>query len=109
MINRSAIAVRPRQPYIDWLLTLDICDLRTPSTEDATLYLVPWCEDTDDVARVMAQLHEQIFLHELTGRSPQEETWPQDRSLEVFKQWFDVEFFYGVCDAAGGPIQSEDY
>lgn len=106
MINRSAVLVRPRQPYIDWLGTLDICDLRTPSSEDATLYLIPWCEDSGDLARVVAQVHEQIFRRELILRSDEEATWPPDRSLEVFKQWFDVEFFYKVEDVAAGPIDT---
>ena len=51
MINRSAIVVKPAQPFLDWLHRVDptsahlmLDDLRL----DSTIYLLPECEGKEE-------------------------------------------------------------
>ena len=34
--------------------------------------------------------------------------WPQDRSLRVFRQWFDIEHFDLIEDVGRGPIEDDE-
>jgi hypothetical protein len=55
-LNRSAILVRPKSPFLDWLhgadptsVTLTLADLR----REPTIYLVPECGDAEDERAVL--------------------------------------------------------
>lgn len=110
MLNRSAVVVRPRQPFLDWIRSVEELELPdvTLAELDKTLYLVPDYEDLEDAEKVLELVCEEIFCRELSGWYADEETWPQDRSLEVFRQWFDVEHFDLVEDVAAGPIENDE-
>ena len=50
-LNRSAIVVRPKSPFLDWLhgadptsVTFTLADL----SREPTIYLVPECGDAED-------------------------------------------------------------
>jgi len=47
MLNRSAIVVKPRQPFLDWLHTADPTSRNLSLRElvqEPTIYLIPECE-----------------------------------------------------------------
>lgn len=110
MINRSAIAVRPRQPFLDWLKSVEQSNQEL-SLEglEKTIYLVPEYDEPDDAEKMLAEAWEGIFNQELFAWYTAEKLWPQDRSLEVFKMWFDYEHFDLVEDMVAGPVGEEDY
>ncbi len=109
MLNRSAVVVRPRQPFLECLKSVDELDLPDMTLDQLqkTLYLVPDYEDSGDAEKVLKKVCDEIFCRELEGWYTDEETWPKDRSLKVFKQWFDVEHFDVVEDAGRGPIEDD--
>ena len=45
MLNRSALIVRPRQPYLDWAASLDDSGLVPDVAGEHTVYLAPGFED----------------------------------------------------------------
>ena len=70
MLNRSAIVVKPKQAFLDWLHAAD------PSSRDLTLldlvrepaiYLIPECDTDDDLAEVLHELCEEVFEEQLGG------------------------------------------
>ena len=70
MLNRSAIVVKPKQAFLDWLHAAD------PSSRDLTLldlvreptiYLIPECDTDDDLAQVLHELCEEVFEEQLAG------------------------------------------
>ena len=109
MLNRSAVAIRPRQPFLDWLKSVEELSLQDMklSQLEKTLYLVPDYEDPEDADKVLSLVCEEIFCRELEGWYTDETTWPQDRGLAVFRQWFDVEHFDVVDDVGPGPIDND--
>ena len=106
MLNRSAVVVRPKQPFVDWLKSVEELDLPDMTLDqlEKTLYLVPDYEDPEDAEKVLKKVCDEIFCRELAGWYTDEETWPHDRSLKVFKQWFDIEHFDVVEDVGRAPI-----
>ncbi len=109
MLNRSAVVVRPKQPFVDWLKSVNELELPdvTVAQLDKTLYLVPDYEDPQDAEKVLKKVCEEIFCRELEGWYADEETWPKDRSVKVFKEWFALEHYGVVEDVGRGPIEDD--
>jgi hypothetical protein len=108
MLNRSAVAVRPKQPFLDWVNAVDDSGTVTLDDLQTTLYLVPDYEDPEDAEKVLKRVYDDIFCRELQGWYTLESLWPRDRSLKVFKQWFDVEHFDLIEDVGWGPIVNDE-
>ena len=101
MLNRSAIVVKPRQPFLDWLHTADPTSRRLTLGDlvrEPTIYLIPECDTEEDVHQVLCELCEEIFVEQLAGWFRDEGGWPQDRSFEVFCLWFDFQHHSMLVD-----------
>ena len=108
MINRSAIVVIPKQPFLDWLHRIDstgkditLADL----ANEPSIYLLSECETPNDLIRTLRKVCEEIFVDQLDGWYRAPELWPKDRSLEVFRVWFDYSFHSILKDLAESPIR----
>ena len=110
-INRSVLVVRPRQPYLDWVHSLDeegkkftLEDLK----QDSTSYLLRPLEDEDHKDEILADVYEEIFEHELWGWMQDPAVWPRKRDLATFEAWFELEFCSVTMDLVGKPIELEE-
>jgi hypothetical protein len=110
MLNRSAVIVRPKEPFCDWLRAVDYDDAPEVTLDQMgpTLYLVPDYEDPADADKVLKKVCDEIFCRELEGWYTDVEVWPKDRSLKIFKQWFDVQHHEVVEDVGRGPIENDE-
>ena len=80
MVNRSAIVVRPAQPFLDWLHRVDL------TSAQLTL---------EELSR------SQRFKEQLNSWYRVPSVWPEDRQLNAFLRWFDCSFHsmvFDVCD-----------
>ncbi len=94
MLNRSAIVVKPRQPFLDWLHTADPTSHRLTLPDlarESTIYLIPECDTEEDVHEVLRELCEEIFVEQLASWFRPEETWPRDLGFGAFCRWFDFQ------------------
>ena len=110
MLNRSAIVVKPRQPFLDWLHAADPTSrhIALPEiAEDPTIYLIPGCDSEEDVHEFLRELCEEIFVEQLAGWLTDEESWPQDRSFDVFCSWFDWQHHSMLIDLCDEPLTDE--
>ena len=111
-INRTVLVVKPRQPFLDWANSLDdeIKDLTLERLRrDCTAFLVPEIEYDSDLREVLEWCFELLFEEQLAGWHTEPEDWPQDRNLEMFLEWFEVEFHSLVFDLCDYQIQVIDY
>lgn len=104
MINRSAVLIRPKQPYIDWASTLDDSEVVPEIDGEKTIYLIPEYDSPEQGWIILRKYYEDIFENELLGWHTYEPEWPQDRSYKMFKEWFDIEFHSTIEDLVGGSI-----
>jgi hypothetical protein len=104
------VIVRPKKPFLDWLRAVDYDDAPAVTLDqmDATLYLVPDYEDPADAEKVLGRVCDEIFCRELEGWYTDVSVWPKDRSLKVFKQWFDVQHYEVVEDVGSRPIENDE-
>jgi len=112
MINRSAIVVKAKQPFREWLLNLP-----DPVSEDITLdeinnephiYLLPEYEMIDQEDALLAHFYDIVFEAELNGWWTDETNWPSNRSFQLFKEWFDVSFHSMIEDLVDEPLIDDD-
>ena len=112
MINRSAVTVTAKQPFVDWLAGLpdpgETATTLEETNEDGTIYLLPECDSINEQEPLLAQFFDIIFDMELEGWSTDETHWPPDRDLSLFKEWFVVQFRSVVTDLVDGPLTDDE-
>jgi hypothetical protein len=110
-LNRSALVVRPRSPFFDWLHAVDptSASLTLVSlTREPTIYLVSECGDTHDERACLQAVFSTIFEDQLNGWWRDRTTWPTPRSLGVFTRWFDCQFHSTLLDLTDEPLIEEE-
>jgi hypothetical protein len=110
LLNRSALVVKPKEPFLDWLHEADLTSHGLSLKDlvlEPTVYLIPECETGEEVAEVLQELCEEIFVDQLDGWYRDQATWPKDRSFEVFSRWFDLEHHSMLMDLCDEPLIRE--
>lgn len=108
MLNRYALIVRPKQPYLDWASSLDDSGLAPDPDDEQTVYLVPSFDDGTEAERVLKKVFAEVFERELEAWHTDEDAWPKNRSLVVFKEWFHIEFHSIVEDLCGYELTDDE-
>ena len=113
MINRTALIVRAKQPFLDWLKTLP-----DPPEHDLTLesvnieprvYLIPEDYDEEDEDMVLRLIYPTVSSFELGGWWTDPNDWPEITSLDLFKDWFDVRLHSVIEDLVDEPLIDEEF
>lgn len=112
IINKAAITVIPKEPFIKWVQGTD-AKAAEISDEDilsnSQVYLVDASEDGDDPEKLIKKNFKVIFEEELAGWYTDEETWPDKMDLRLFKQWFHVTVHGIVLDIGKKLPIAEEY
>jgi len=101
MLNRAALILRYKQPFVDWTAAAD----PSPASHTFTLAEV---EDEDELAEWLARHHAELFEQELNGWYTDPALWPRDRSLEKLQEWCSFELHTVVVDAGESPLQDDE-
>ena len=107
-INRSLIILKPKQPFLDWTLTLDDEDKNLTLeqiTEGSIAYLIPELWQDSDQQELLKSYHDILFEEQLGGWWTDEVAWPQKRDLKTFMDWFQVEFHSLLFDLCDEPLR----
>jgi hypothetical protein len=109
-VNRTAIVVKPKQAFLDWLHQADPTshDL-TPEDlrEDCTVYLIPECDTPEELREQMEDACRRIFEDQLDGWYRVPATWPKRRGLDAFELCFEWSSHSVVIDLSRGPLFQE--
>ncbi|MDC7243575.1 MAG: hypothetical protein PQJ44_06530 [Sphaerochaetaceae bacterium] len=112
MLNRAAILLRGKQPFVDWINSVEPDDkVKNVSLGDInkerTVYLID--EESAENLESMLQNNFKIFFeNECFNWYIDESLWPQTFTLKMFHEWFDVELNSVVEDLVGTEIIDED-
>ena len=106
ILNRSAVIVKPRQPYLEWARRDDTEGLAESVFEglrsEPTVYLLPEYEDPKSQQEVLEESWPDLFEAMLEGWVTDEASWPKNRTLEKFQEWFEVQMISLVQDLHRG-------
>jgi len=101
-INRSAIIIKPQQPFLDWYSNLYPEDDFEDDIKETNIYLV---DDTiDDVEKWLKKKFDKFFMMELEEWHDNKKEWPQKRNYKMFNLWFRVEISEMIYDLEKKPI-----
>jgi hypothetical protein len=111
-INRSAVIIRPKQPFLDWLHGLPDETNREISLEDLrrenTVYLLDDIDTLEQAIEQITPLAEDIFSEELAGCWTVEDDWPAVLNIKKLLEWFDLELNTMVSDVGTEELQIEE-
>ncbi len=104
-INRIAILVYPKKPFIDWLKYVDPeVPLFDDIDDSKTVYLLPE-EASENYQKYVKKICTKIFENQLLAWFTNPTVWPHDRSWKVFQDWFHVEMHSIIYDTVGQEIE----
>ncbi len=95
MVNRSAIVVKPRRPFLEWARQDDpegLADSVFKSLRgEPYVYLLPEWEEPEERRRILQDFWPDLFEAMLECWVRDEEYWPKERSFQMFQTWFEVQ------------------
>lgn len=117
-LNRASVILKPRQPVIDWLNSVDAClGLQShsqfdPLDEHGDIFLIPDSEFIESREQAVSWIEKHwrdCFEFELNQWIIDDTLWPQKLTLKLFREWFDVEYRSTVWDLGQKPLEHEDW
>lgn len=110
-LNRSALVVIPKSPFLRWLHSVDptsselgLDNLR----EDPTIYLLDEYPDDAAAAAVVREVFAEIFEEQLAGWWQDPAVWPANRTFDLFCEWFEYQLYSELVDLSSEPLMGED-
>jgi hypothetical protein len=105
IVNRTVLVLRPKTPYVEWANGFEGPSLAPEEYGRMTsVFLVPELDTDEDAAAYVRDNYQTLFEHELEAWMRDEHTWPDDRSWDVFRAWFEVEIYTTVVDLGEEPL-----
>lgn len=109
LINRSVVIVVAKQPFIDWVnatlsdnVTLEEANTGSPA------FLIEDFESDEDLHQAVYDEWAVYFETWLESWVPDANQWPKHRTLDMFKEWFDIALHPMVFDRLDEPVTHED-
>lgn len=110
-INRTAVVIRPKQPFVDWLNSIPDEDIEftlEKVSDDNITFLIPPYENPEEAQACVRKIYSQLFEFELFGWYTDEDLWPDNRTWEMFQEWFEIEINSEVFDLVDEAIKKEE-
>ncbi|ETR71728.1 MAG: hypothetical protein OMM_07926 [Candidatus Magnetoglobus multicellularis str. Araruama] len=111
-INRSICVIKPKAPCIEWVNSLPDTDepfTLEESMNDCTAILLPEFDVEENINNYIKHLFAEIFEMELEDWCTNKNKWPQNRTYQLFLDWFEIEIHSTVFDPFEDNIKKEKY
>ena len=112
MLNRDLLIVRVKQPFVDWINTADPYPdgghiTLEYANADGPVFLIHEmaCEDIEGW---LEQCYLPLFEEILEQWYVDEALWPQDRTLELFRAWCEVDVHGIIIDLVDDLLLDSD-
>jgi len=112
ILNRTAVVVTTRQPFLDWLRSVDPTNQELTLEEintDSSAYLLPECGSDAEPAKLVRRFAKEIFAHELDGWWREPLDWPKSMAWPVFDRWFEWRTHSMVLDVVEDGLIREEF
>lgn len=106
-INRNCFIVKPKKPFFDWINTIFDDKMQIDKKEEHNVYLIREFDSNEQIIAWIERNYKNIFENELNDWYTDESRWPKNRTLGVFKSWFEVEVNSMVIDLEDFEIEKE--
>lgn len=112
MINRAAVILKYKAPFIQWVNDADPYKNNPGITlesenKDCTVYLILE-DDAENIEEWISLNFKQLFESEIEDWYTDESLWPKNRNRKLFDKWFDVECHSVIIDTVDGKIVDDE-
>jgi hypothetical protein len=111
MINRAAVILKYKKPFIDWINNSDpiknTCITIDKANEDRTVYLINE-DEADDFEKWISHNYSQLFESELEDWFTVQSLWLKKRTRTLFDKWFSIQCHSILIDTVGGSIYDDE-
>ena len=112
MINRSALILKFKEPFVRWINEADPYEddpgiSIEKANEDRTVYLITE-DDGENVEEWVSLNFRTLFENELEDWYTDETLWPKNRDKKTFYEWFEVECHTVIIDTVNVPIEDDE-
>jgi hypothetical protein len=113
LLNRTAVSLSGKQPFIDWTRRHDPDANRGMLTVArakpfGTAILLPEFELEEDVQEWIEENAEWLFEFQLAAWTEEQSAWPHTRDLKTFREWFRVDIHSVVVDEGEDDLEAEE-
>lgn len=110
LINRIALTITRKQPYVDWANGTDGAAPIVAYPEDIarTVYLAPVDDLEPIVTKLLDEYWADVFEAELNMWVEDESMWPEPRTRQLFDEWFDADIVETIVDLVPEEPLSEN-
>ena len=106
IVNRGCITVAPKQAFWDWTNQFeDDLEFSVEDGVEPNVYLIT--DDFFEIEPLIEQHFKKIFKNELSMITEGESEWPEERTLEVFLNWFTIDIGSTVFDLEKADLKGE--
>jgi len=110
-INRSAIVVRPAQPFLNWLHQVDPTSAHLTLEDlqrEPTIYLVAECDSQEQAIEYLGESVRDIFEEQLDGWYRVPAVWPAKQDAVMLQSWFEISFHSMIVDICDDALEHEE-
>ena len=112
MINRAAVILKYKAPFIQWVNDADPYKDNPGITlesenKDCTVYLILE-DDAENLEEWISLNFKQLFESEIEDWYTDESLWPKNRNRKLFDKWFDLECHSVLIDTVDGKIVDDE-
>lgn len=115
LFERTAVVLKPTELFLNWLKKLDeeenlLPDLTlTQLRSNCSVFLVPEFDEPEQAVAYFDERFEEIFEAELSAWNDNRQTWPQERNLKTFWEFFDLEIHDTVVDMEDDIVRTPTF
>ncbi len=110
MINRAAVIVKAKSPVVEWINKVDpSCEMDLEGVNDEATVLLISHDDSEDFEVWIGDNFLTIMEDELEGWYTSRDLWPEELTLDLFNEWYDLSLHTVVEDMGDTEIVDEDY
>jgi len=108
-VNRSALLVRPKEPYLRWASGLgeESGSLAESLRDTTSIYLVAEDPRGEQESAPIEDYYRRIFELELEAWHTDPADWPKKRDFRAFQEWFAVKAQSIVVDLEDSGLEVE--
>ena len=114
ILNRTAVTIVGGAPYAEWTRSRD-ADFNkgtltvTRTRQYGSAFLLPEVDLEEDLQEWIEDNYAWLFEFQLSAWTEDEASWPKDRNLRMFREWFRLDIHNVVVDVADDDIEGEEF
>jgi hypothetical protein len=90
--SNSAIVLKRKQPFVDWIRSLDEEETDFDDFKEEDVLLVPECDTIEQIKQFVKKNFEEIFAFQCFMECMDDEVWPDTSNYKLFQEWFELSY-----------------